>query len=579
MRVSFGRFELDQDRRALLLDGREQALQPLVFDLLVYLAQHHERVVPKDELLEKLWPGTVVTDGSLQRAVSLLRGVLRDGGSADAVQTHARRGYRFNFPTAEATPPPLPTESPRALLRAGLWEEALAAFAASDQAFLTPEDWEAWGDAAYGSGRPEDSVAPLERAVSAFEARGDHESAARAALLLTNVKLEGRELAIARAWHARATTLLRDRPESKPHGFAECLAARLAIFESNLDECRARAAAAIAIAERQDCPDVRAWGLIYGGHALIAQGEVRKGLSMHDEAGAAALAGRITRFASGIVFCSVIWAYLHLGDHHRAGQWTDEFSRWCERHGGYAFPALCRLHRSEVLVARGELANAELEVQAARQELSRSGPYAVGDACRVLGEIRLYLGDLEGADAAFREAHRLGWNPQPGMGLLLALRGQSVAAVKQLESALLTTNWSDGQRRGVILAVLARLAAMDGQVERAKLALSELESSAPELRFSSTCEAETTRAKGELAWAEGDRARAEPLLRGAIASWLKTNAPVHAAHVRLRLCELLLEASDAVTAELELDAAEVVFRDISAAGLLERCQELRARLA
>src|SRR6185295_17954495 len=98
MSLRLGRFELDEEGRALRLDGHEQPLQPLVFDLLVYLLHERARVVPKQELLMKLWAGVTVTDGSLQRAVSLLRTVLRDGGLPDAVQTHARRGYRFNAP-------------------------------------------------------------------------------------------------------------------------------------------------------------------------------------------------------------------------------------------------------------------------------------------------------------------------------------------------------------------------------------------------------------------------------------------------------------------------------------------------
>jgi DNA-binding winged helix-turn-helix (wHTH) protein len=69
MQFSFGRFEVDERARSLRLDGEEVQLQPLVFDLLVYLARHRERVIPKDELLVELWAGAVVTDGSLQRAV------------------------------------------------------------------------------------------------------------------------------------------------------------------------------------------------------------------------------------------------------------------------------------------------------------------------------------------------------------------------------------------------------------------------------------------------------------------------------------------------------------------------------
>jgi DNA-binding winged helix-turn-helix (wHTH) protein len=571
MTLRFGRFELDEAARALRLDGREQPLQPLVFDLLVYLVKQRERVVSKDELLSQLWADTVVTDGSLQRAVSLLRGVLREGGLGDAVQTFARRGYRFCETSSE---PPMKLGS-RALAGAGQWESALHAFTAvTDTSTLSAEDWEAWASAAMHLGRPEESVVPLEQAVAGFEQADDKEGTARAAFLLANVKLEARQLAIAKGWHARGVSCLKGEPEGKQHGLAAWLASRIALFEGQLDECRQHADAARQIGERIGDPDLNCLGLIYYGHILIAQSEIRRGLSMHDEAGAAALAGRVSAWVGGIAFCSVIWAYLHLGDHHRAGQWADQFARWCEKNGDYCYPALCRLHRGEVLAARGELENAEAEVQRAREQLAVAGPFVEGDACRVLGEIRLSRGDLDGAEQSFREAHRLGWNPQPGLGLLLAARGDADSAIKQLERALSEPSWTDGQRRGSILAVLARIAATNGKLERATAALAEL-SASPELCGSRACVAEQARAQGELAWAEQDPQRAERELRRSVAVWLELGSPLQAASVRLRLFELL-RASDAVAAELELDAAEMVFRRVGAEPLTRRCEALRA---
>jgi DNA-binding winged helix-turn-helix (wHTH) protein/Tfp pilus assembly protein PilF len=551
MRFSFGRFELDEQARALRLDDADQQLQPLVFDLLVYLIRHRDRVVPKDELLSELWDGATVTDGSLQRAVSLLRTALRAGDMEHAVQTFARRGYRFG--------------------------EALPA-RASESAQPDGADWEAEGTAALHAGTPELAIAPLERAVAAYEQGADLESAARVTLLLTNCKLEGRDLAVAKGWYQRATSYLSSLPEGKQHGLAAWLASRLALFEGQLDECREHARRAQAIAERLADPDLHCLGLVYQGHIFIAQSEVRHGLSLHDEAGAAALAGRVSPWVGGIVFCSVIWAYLHLGDHHRAGQWTDEFARWCERHASYCYPALCRLHRSEVLAIRGELASAEQEVRRAREQLAASGPFCEGDACRVLGEIRLALGDLDGAEAAFREAYRLGWNPQPGLALMLAARGEPDAAQKQLDRALAQPTWTDGQRRGSMLAVLARVAAMNGQLERAESALAELDASS-ELLASRASAAERQRARGELAWAKSDLSQAELLLRDSVADWLAVGARLQAAEVRVRLCKLLIAAGDRIAAELELSAAETEFRRVEAAPLLQHCHALRAVLA
>src|SRR5687768_8148019 len=384
MSISFGRFVLDESARALRLDGQERPLQPLIFDLLVYLVRHRDRVVSKEELLTALWSGAIVTDGSLQRAISLLRAALREGNLDQAVQTFARRGYRFCEvpPTARAAVAPGTALEGRRLIEQGQWQRAVEVFAAADPSSFSLEDWEAWGNAALCAGMPEASVAPFEHAVAAFEEAGERESAARVALLLTNVKLEARELAIARGWHQRALSYLRGEPEGKQHGMAVWLASRLSLFEGALDECGELARQALEIAERVGDPDLHGLGLVCRGHVLIAQGEVRRGLSLYDEAGAAALSGRVSLWVSGIVFCSIIWVYLHLGDHHRAGQWTDQFERWCERHGSFCYPALCRLHRSEILAMRGELDHAEVEVRRAREQLAAVGRYAEGDACR-----------------------------------------------------------------------------------------------------------------------------------------------------------------------------------------------------
>ena len=574
MRVSFGRFVLDEQSRSLLCDGQPQLVQPLVFDLLVYLLHHRARVVSKEELLTELWAGVNVTDGSLQRAVSLLRSTLREGGSPNAVQTFARRGYRFcETLAADGDVAATSSNTLRALVEAGQWERALSAFATQDAASFTAEDWEAWAEASMCVGQPQQAVVPLERAVAAFEARGAKEAAARVAIQLSNLKLEARELAIAKGWYERARSYLQGEPEGKQHGLVEWIAARLALFDAQLDQCSESAQRALQIGQRVGDPDLQCLGLIYHGHILIACGQTRRGLALHDEAGAAALAGRVSAFVGGIVFCSVIWAYLHLGDHHRASQWTDEFTRWCERHQGYCYPALCRLHRGEVLALRGELRQAEAQILEAREQLATTGPYAEGDAHRVLGEIGLLRGDLASAESAFRESHRLGWNPQPGLALLLAERGQVAPAVRQLEQALAQPGWTDGQRKGTLLAVLARIHTMAGQVEAARNVLDQL-AAAPELCTTRACEAERERARGELAWALGERAEAERALRRSVSLWLETNARVHAAHVRVCLSKLLLQIGDSFGAELELKAAESVFREVEAAPMVAHCARL-----
>lgn len=93
-RLRFDGFVLDVARRELRRGGEVRTLQPQVFDLLAYLVANRERVVGKEELLERLWPDAKVTDASLQRAVSQARLALA-GASSELIETHARRGYRF----------------------------------------------------------------------------------------------------------------------------------------------------------------------------------------------------------------------------------------------------------------------------------------------------------------------------------------------------------------------------------------------------------------------------------------------------------------------------------------------------
>lgn len=112
MPTHFGPFQLDEQTRELRLEGEVLPLQPRVFDVLAYLIRHRARVVGKEELLNTLWPDVIVTDASLQRAISLIRATLRRGGCEEAVQTRARHGYRFALEERVKTPPPTQVAPP-----------------------------------------------------------------------------------------------------------------------------------------------------------------------------------------------------------------------------------------------------------------------------------------------------------------------------------------------------------------------------------------------------------------------------------------------------------------------------------
>jgi DNA-binding winged helix-turn-helix (wHTH) protein len=81
MRCVFGDYELDEQLYELRRDGAPVALDRKVFDVLAYLIQHRERLVPKEELLDKLWPGQVVGEAALTRCITAARKALGDDGT------------------------------------------------------------------------------------------------------------------------------------------------------------------------------------------------------------------------------------------------------------------------------------------------------------------------------------------------------------------------------------------------------------------------------------------------------------------------------------------------------------------
>jgi len=92
----FGRFELDLARAELRAGGVPCALEPQVFALLALLVENRERLVSKDELVEKVWDGRVVTDAAIASRVKSARQALGDDGRTQRfIRTLHRRGLRF----------------------------------------------------------------------------------------------------------------------------------------------------------------------------------------------------------------------------------------------------------------------------------------------------------------------------------------------------------------------------------------------------------------------------------------------------------------------------------------------------
>ena len=96
MAFRFDDYALDRERRELARSGAPVAVEPQVLDLLVYLIEHRDRVVGKDELIATVWCGRIVSDSTLASRINAARRAVGDSGEQQRlIRTYPRKGVRF----------------------------------------------------------------------------------------------------------------------------------------------------------------------------------------------------------------------------------------------------------------------------------------------------------------------------------------------------------------------------------------------------------------------------------------------------------------------------------------------------
>ncbi len=96
MRFVFGEWELDTGLYELRQNGRPQKVEPQVYDLLRFLVSNSDRVVGKDEIVEEIWGGRIVTESTISTCLKAARQAVGDDGRAQRlIKTVHGRGFRF----------------------------------------------------------------------------------------------------------------------------------------------------------------------------------------------------------------------------------------------------------------------------------------------------------------------------------------------------------------------------------------------------------------------------------------------------------------------------------------------------
>jgi class 3 adenylate cyclase len=464
-------------------------------------------------------------------------------------------------------------ERARRALEAHAWQEAFDALApAAERNELGAQDLERFGEAAWWSARPAEFIDAFERAYAAHLAEGARERAALVAIRLGLEYADRMETALWNGWLQRANRLLAECPESVEHGYLEMALVRSSADRGDLDAAMQHARRGHEIGTRFGDRDLVAFGLVLEGAILVFQAQLEQGLALIDEGTLEAVGGDLTPYAAGSIYCITIGVCRGVADYGRAAEWTEAASRWCERQSITGFPGVCRVQRAEIMKLRGEYPRAEDEARRALAELTAFGrlPQAGAGGYEV-GEVRLRLGDLEGAEEAFGQAHRLGRDPQPGLALLHLARGRVQAAKASIDTALV--DQTDPLERARLLPARVEIALAEHDLAGAREAADELGGIAerygmPMLR------AAAHQARGATFTFEEDATAAVVELRAAVRHWTEVEAPFEAAQARRWLAVAHRAAGDETSAAMELRAAEATFDGLGARLEVERCAEL-----
>lgn len=459
------------------------------------------------------------------------------------------------------------------------WVDAFTCYCEADKAgTLSPEDLESLSEAAWWCSHIDDFVNALERAYARYLEQGNQRRAAALCMLLAESSFHRLASSVANGWLRRAERLLDAEPECPEHGYFARFQARVAFEgEGELERAAELAENAWEIAGRFGDRDLQMLALHDRGCILLASGRVQDGMSLMEEALAATLAGELSAMTTGRIHCNMIEICEKLADYQRAGEWDEEAKRWCDRVGHHSgFPGICRVKRAKLSRLRGAWAEAEQEARKACDELADFLDFSAV-AIYEIGEVRLHMGDLTGAEEAFRQAHQLGQDPEPGLALLRLAQGNVVAARNFIERSMIDDNLTSLDRAHLLPAQIEISLAMK-DMDAARSQVEELQAIAGKFG-SKALEAAAACGQGRLHFCEDHLEEAADDLRRSCKLWRESGLVYDEARSRLMLGTVYRAQGAEDLCDLELESAKAVFERLGATLDLVRATELLKSVA
>jgi tetratricopeptide (TPR) repeat protein len=464
-------------------------------------------------------------------------------------------------------------QSAREAAARGEWEEAYDVLMGVDANGLADRaDLPLLGEVAYAAGHLDVTIEAWERAHRLGVQAGDPVAAAGAAVRVAmHLLLDTALMAPVRGWLARAERLLEGQEETRAHAWLAAVRAYERMLTGDVQSARQWSERAIEAGSTRDAAAC-AVGRVAAARLSILDGDVEEGLALLDEVGVAAVSGDLDPLSTGLVYCELVCALQGLAQYDVAEEWTEAMERWCRTNAIGSLRGRCRVHRAEILRLRGACDEAEQEALVACDELSPYLRREMGWPLSELGRIRLRRGDVDGAEEALLAAHRVGWEPQPGLALVRLAQGDAAVAAASIRDALERPSRVPSKelppdtdlQRAPLLDAQVEIEIAAGDLGRARSAAEELERVGARFR-SPALVAGATLARGRVRLAEGHLAEAERCCSEAARLWNQIGAPYEAALARMVLAEALRAGGSEDRAVLELQAARTILERIEVA--------------
>jgi len=479
-------------------------------------------------------------------------------------------------------------EDARALIAQRRWWDAYRVLSRLDsRSALGVRDLQELAISAFLCGKGAESRHAWLRAYQIHLHGGDPGAAALCAMRIGFAQISTGELAQASgclpasltscaAWVAHGSSLLADDDDGVEHGYLLIpIAYEQLAIGGDLDNAAADSARAVEIARRFDDRDLLVLGLTIQGRALVRAGSMENGVVALDEALMVVEAGQVSPAIAGITLSSAIEAAWEVFDLKRLGDWTETFGRWCElQEGMVAFQSRSLAYLATLDVLQGRWDSAlDAAAQACEDHIADADPAAAASAHYRQGDLLRLRGEIQQAEAAFREASRRGFDPQPGLALLRLADGDVETAVASLGRALGETK--SQLKRAAMLAAYVEVMLAAGDLPAASEAIDEMEEAVGVYR-TPVLEAAVHHAKGAVLLAEGDPHPALERLRVAARVWAHLGLPYEEGRTRRVIAECCRRLGDDDASTLELGIARDIFAALGARPDVDKVDTLLA---